>query len=294
MSGRTKRLLALASALMASGCATVRETPAPVAVPASDNPPPGFQYEYGSGEAGALQMAAFHAMLAYVADKVAHRPGESVVLAEDATLATPKWVPCGDKPFAVIFDVDETLLINLGFEERAARGEPYSPERWDAWERTGAAAVEAMPGALHGVEKLRGMKVTVVFNTNRSARNADATIAALKAAGLGDAVHGETLFLQGDDAMGSRKDGRRWTIAAKYCVLAMVGDQLGDFTDLYNAIPDPALRRTATIHGPGGGKWGKGWFVLPNPVYGTALKGSFDQVFPLDKRWAEPPKETKH
>jgi hypothetical protein len=33
---------------------------------------------------------------------------------------------------------------------------------------------------------------------------------------------------------------------------------------------------------------GRVWFVLPNPVYGTAIKGNFDEVFPADKRWADP------
>jgi hypothetical protein len=33
--------------------------------------------------------------------------------------------------------------------------------------------------------------------------------------------------------------------------------------------------------------WGHGWFVLPNPVYGTALKGDIDDVFPKDRRWTD-------
>jgi predicted secreted acid phosphatase len=130
------------------------------------------------------------------------------------------------------------------------------------------------------------MGVTVIFNTNRSAANADATARAIKAAGLGEAVHGQTLYLAGDDAMGSRKDGRRWTISRSYCVIALGGDQLGDFTDLFNAGQSVSARRDAT-RGPAIAKlWGAGWFVLPNPVYGSGLKGGFDDVFPADKRWA--------
>ncbi|WP_204304871.1 hypothetical protein, partial [Stenotrophomonas maltophilia] len=34
--------------------------------------------------------------------------------------------------------------------------------------------------------------------------------------------------------------------------------------------------------------WGHGWFILPNPVYGTGLKGQMDDVFPKDKQWADP------
>ena len=44
----------------------------------------------------------------------------------------------------------------------------------------------------------------------------------------------------------------------------------------------------ATLAAPVAAKWGAGWFVLPNPVYGSSLKGGFDDVFPADKRWAPP------
>ena len=58
-------------------------------------------------------------------------------------------------------------------------------------------------------------------------------------------------------------------IAARYCVIAMGGDQLGDFSDLFNTIKSPAERRAATLDGPIAALWGQGWFVLPNPVYGS-------------------------
>jgi hypothetical protein len=28
--------------------------------------------------------------------------------------------------------------------------------------------------------------------------------------------------------------------------------------------------------------------MLPNPVYGPGIRGGFDDVFPTDKRWADP------
>ena len=262
----------------------LHQPPPPPAPPAV---PPAYQFLYGSGEAGALQQSAFHALLAYVTDKVAHRPANSVVLAAGSPLVHATFVPCGAKPFAVVFDVDETVLLNLGFEARAATGVPYSDADWAAWEQSGGAATAVTPGAVHAVTDLRKAGVTVVFNTNRRAEAP--TIAALKAAGLGDAVHGETLFLQGDDATGSKKDGRRQTIAARYCVLAMAGDQLGDFSDLFNAAMPVAERRQLSVHSSAAGLWGKGWFVLPNPVYGTALRGGTDDVFPTDRRWTPHP-----
>jgi hypothetical protein len=34
--------------------------------------------------------------------------------------------------------------------------------------------------------------------------------------------------------------------------------------------------------------WGAGWFILPNPVYGTGLKGTIGDIFPPEKRWTDP------
>lgn len=273
------------------GAPVVAPSPTP---PAPPKVPPQFQYLYGSGEAAALSMQTWHALVGYVErDRtIQYRaPGTQigVVLTPTATLARPAFERCGLKPKAVLFDVDETVLLNLGFEyDDAANPRPYDETRWQAWERTGGRQVAAVPGAVEALAAIRKLGVTVVFNSNRSAANAAETAAAISGAGLGPAVHGETLFLSGDDAMGSRKDGRRARIAARYCVIAMGGDQLGDFSDLFNAGLAPSARRATTLSPAIAALWGNGWFVLPNPVYGSALKGGLDDVFPTDKRWAPP------
>ena len=121
---------------------------------------------------------------------------------------------------------------------------------------------------------------------------AEGTIAAIEAAGTGPAVHLETLFLRGDDAMGSRKDGRRARIAANYCVIALVGDNLGDFADVLNADESAiAARRAMVAHGQYAQLWGNGWFLMPNPVYGAWQKGSLDEVFPPETRWKPSPSD---
>ena len=274
-------------ALALSACATTPHTET-TALPAP-TVPPGMQYLYGSGEAAAQVLQTWRQLVGHVAQQVAASPRDSVVLAPGATLADPRWVACGTKPKAAVFDVDETVLLNLGFESNdAAHPAPYNQKTWDRWERTDVDKVAAQPGAVAALAALRRMGVTVIFNTNRSAANAAATTAAIDGVGLGPAVHGETLFLAGDDAMGSRKDGRRTRIAARYCVVAMGGDQLGDFSDLFNAALPPAHRRATVMAGPVAARFGAGWFAFPNPVYGSALKGGFDDVFPQDKRWAPP------
>jgi 5'-nucleotidase (lipoprotein e(P4) family) len=252
-----------------------------------------MQYLYGSGEAAALSEQAYTVLTDHVRMFMASRkakpgPRQSVVLAPGTTLERMDMLPCGEKPVAAVFDMDETAVLNLGYEyDDARQGKGYDPARWARWEQTGAAKVVAVPGAERAFDELRAMGVTVIVNTNRTAASADATAQALANAGLGRFTHGDTLFLKGDVDGKSGKDGRRAAIAARYCVAAMAGDQLGDFTDLFTGTP--AARRAAAASPPTSRAFGEWWFVLPNPVYGTAMAGGWDDLFPADKRWVDAP-----
>lgn len=255
--------------------------------------PAGMQYLYGSGEAAALSIQAYQALWAYFAKPIAERRAgravDSVVLSKGATLASPVFDKCGYRPLAVLLDIDETVILNMGYQvDEVRRGTGFDAERWARWEQSGAAKVVAVPGAAETLSALRQEGVTVVFNSNRDTRYGAQTSAALDAAGLGPAVPGKTLWLKGDVDGESGKDGRRQAISAQYCVVAIVGDQLGDFSDLFNAGYVPPVRRNLATASLVSDKWGSGWFLLPNPVYGTALKGDLGEIVPADRLWADP------
>ncbi len=259
--------------------------------------PGGMQFLYGSAEAAAISIQTYHFLWRFVNDRVldrrAGREVASVVLAPESTIQRMSFVPCADKPLAVVFDVDETVLLNTGYEaDEARRGTGFDAGRWGRWEATGEAQVEPVPGAAETIEAMRRRGVAVIFNSNRSSANAAGTIAALRAAGMGEAVHGETLWLKGDAPGGSAKDARRWAIAERYCVVAMVGDQLGDFTDLFAAgDAPPRIRRNLAAQTMVAPMWGTGWFLLPNPVYGAGVTGGYEEIFPPNLQWADPAEE---
>lgn len=298
-----KRVYIPVAAMALAGCATT-QTPATTAVASSDtiviqelppspaptSPPPSMQWLYGSGEGGAASIQAYHAFRDYVLAAARAQPAESVVLAEGSTLDSPRFVPCANRPLAVVLDADETVIQNLGYEyDEAVRQRSYHQNIWNRWEQTGANSVLPMPGAVTALRAVREAGVTVIFNSNRQAANAVHTQAAIEGASLGPARHGETLYLQGDIAPGSAKDPRRAAISQQYCVIAMAGDQLGDFSDLFNvrtlSVPD---RRRAATSGRFAQMWGNGWFMLSNPVYGPSIRGTYDDVFPRDRRWTDP------
>ena len=290
-----RSVLACISLIALAGCSAASDGDAkPVTVSASTVPdaPDSMRWLYGSGEAASASIQTFRAMADFVEARVKAAPRQTIAMGLQEAPGGIGSVTCERadgslKPYAVVFDVDETLLLNMGYEYwQASTGSAYDPEIWAEWERTGADYVMPVPGAVTGLRRMRQSGVTVIFNTNRNSDNAEGTVTAIAGAGLGNAVHGETLFLKGDDDSGSRKDGRRAIISERYCILAMAGDNLGDFADQFNesgkSVGD---RRELTSRGNIAQQWGNAWFMLPNPVYGASIRGNVDEVFPANMRW---------
>ena len=71
------------------------------------------------------------------------------------------------------------------------------------------------------------------------------------------------------------KKVRRDLIAADYRVIMLFGDDLGDFIACVRARPDPPCTAPATQASrkaaieQHAAYWGEGWYVLPNPMYGS-------------------------
>jgi 5'-nucleotidase (lipoprotein e(P4) family) len=270
-------------------------------------PPKTMQWLYGSSEAAALERLTFQSMTRYAIDANLRRSQgatvESAVLAAGTSLAAPLWRACAEnQPSAVILDIDETALLNSGWNYDAARrgDPPFDPPRWGEWEQNGAEMVEPVPGAAEAVDALRkaGLVVLFVSNRDRMIKGVDIaaqTVAALKRGGFGDVDAREHLFLNGDVATGSGKDPRRARVSETFCVVAMVGDQFGDFSDAFNApkladgkTTDVVARRALATSRAVRDRLGRGWYLLPNPVYGPGVAGGYDELFASDKHW---PKE---
>lgn len=296
----------MASAALLGGCAApppLADAPpppvaaaAPVVAPSSrpilglDDPAPDPErWTYGSGEAAGASIQAWRALADYAIAAAAKKPARSVPLGLPGASGGIGTVSCAGKQPAVILDADETAILNRGLQFWLASGNPPSRETSDQWTSTGAAQTAPVPGAVTGVRRLKEAGIAVIYNTNRPSRAAPGTIRAIEAAGLGATVHKQDLFLLGDDALGGDKDGRRATIAERYCVVALGGDNLGDFASMLN---DRTLgvqqRRERAARGELAQLWGNGWFLIPNTSYGYWQKGTMGEVFPPDARWAPP------
>lgn len=169
-------------------------------------------------------------------------------------------------PWAVVFDVDETVLSNAAyFVERGTA--PYSPESFAAWLDRDEAP--ALAGAAGFVEAVRGLGGRVVFLTDRPAETEAATVAALRHQGLWK--DGDLLLLRLDDA--DTKEVRRRCVetgkgrcaaAGPAAIAALLGDNIRDFVEVSGSAEAARLRAGAG----GDPRWGATFFMLPNPMYG--------------------------
>jgi len=173
-------------------------------------------------------------------------------------------------PTAVILDLDETVLDNTVYQARLLRdGASYSSKSWGEWVAAGEA--EAVPGAREFIAAARRLGHAVFYITNRDCKApaptaedaCPAKTATLRnLAALGIDANPERLLLRNErpEWNVSLKTQRRAFVASNYRIVALVGDDLGDFVDPRRYAGDRERLEP---------RFGDTWFVLPNPVYGS-------------------------
>lgn len=196
----------------------------------------------------------------------------------DAALADARWnaLPLPEQrramgfeslPPAVIADLDETLIDNSPYQARQVMaGGGFDPDSWRQW--VGEARAAAVPGALEFARCAQERGVALVYVSNRKHEGERApTVANLRTLGFPLAGgNDELVLLRGDQrGPGRDKSARRAWVAQRYRVLQLLGDNLGDFLDGVDATP--AARQAMT--GDYQAWWGRRWFMLPNPSYGS-------------------------
>ena len=165
----------------------------------------------------------------------------------------------------MILDVDETVLDNAPYQARLVlSGEEFSPETWAEWVREEAA--EPVPGALSFTRTAAERGVAVYYVTNRDHRLEPATRSNLRELGFPLPDGEDRLLTQGErEGWGSDKASRRAHVARDHRVLLLLGDDFNDFVSGVRASPE-AYRTLLDRHQD---RFGRDWFMLPNPTYGT-------------------------
>ncbi len=167
--------------------------------------------------------------------------------------------PRPDKPLAIITDVDETLLDNSPHSVKLIQtGETY-PRYWKEWVER--AQAQPLPGAVDFLKYADSQGVAIFYVTNRDERYRAATIENLRRDGFpqADSAH---MFMRED---GSGKEGRRKHIEETHAVVLLIGDNLNDFSSLFEK---KTIRERKRVADEMRRQFGDRFIVLPNPLYG--------------------------
>lgn len=245
----------VAAALAVSACAT----PGPAAEAPDRGPLPGLN------ATAWVQGSAGYEATALQTYRLAERALEEALADSSRSAVLDPGEGYRSRPPAVVLDVDETVLDNSPYQARLVRsGRDFSPETWAAWVREEAA--EPVPGALAFTRAADELGVAVFYVTNRDHRLEPATRANLRRRGFPLPEGPDRLLMQDErEGWGSDKESRRAYVAEDHRVLLLLGDDLNDFVSGTRSSTE-AYHRLRERHRD---HFGRDWFMLPNPNYGT-------------------------
>jgi len=164
------------------------------------------------------------------------------------------------KPKAIITDLDETVLDNSPAEiHQDLQGKGFDNTEWNKWTAKGEA--DTLPGSFSFFKYAASKGVEIFYISNRDENDRAGTLQNLQRFGFPNADNAHLLLRQNT----SGKEVRRQQVIATHDVILLLGDNLSDFTDLFDKkTVDQRLTTVQQLST----EFGNRYIVLPNSVYG--------------------------
>lgn len=164
------------------------------------------------------------------------------------------------RPKAIVTDIDETVLDNSPYAvHQGLKGKDYDSESWAVW--TSMADADTLSGALGFFKYAASKNVEVFYVTNRAEKERRSTLENLKKFGFpyADDTH---LILKTAE---SSKEPRRQQLAKNYDIVLLIGDNLSDFSTLFDRKTTEQRNQNVQLSAA---EFGKRFIVLPGANYG--------------------------
>lgn len=168
--------------------------------------------------------------------------------------------PLSSKPKAIVTDLDETVLDNSANEvHQDLQGKGFDPEQWKEWTSKGAA--DTVPGSFTFFKYAASKGIEIFYISNRDENDRTGTWQNLQRFDFPNADNAHLLLRQNT----SGKESRRQQVLADHDVILLLGDNLSDFSALFDKKP---YEERLAITKQQSGEFGNRFIVLPNPIYG--------------------------
>ncbi len=194
------------------------------------------------------QRAAEYRALCFQAYNIAHEKVDDIVKSNTI------------KPKAIITDIDETVLDNSPYEaHQVLQGRDYEASSWAAW--TAMASADTVPGSFSFFKYASSKGIEIFYVTNRSEDERAVTLKNLKKFNFPNADDAHIFLRQN----ASSKEPRRKNIEADHSIVMLLGDNLGDFSFLFDV--KNSEQRMQNVNNVAA-EFGSRFIILPNFVYG--------------------------
>ncbi|MCU7693177.1 5'-nucleotidase, lipoprotein e(P4) family [Haoranjiania flava] len=180
------------------------------------------------------------------------------------------------KPPAIVTDIDETILDNTpNSVHQAHLGKDFEQAAWNEW--TAKASADTVAGALTFFKYAASRGVQIFYVTNRYHHERAATLNNLQKYNFpyADEQH---LLLRTTTA---GKEPRRETISQNHEIIMLCGDNLSDFTSVFDKKSEEERTRQVKNNAA---LFGRKFIVLPNPNYGDWESAIYDYNYRLTPR----------
>ena len=178
------------------------------------------------------------------------------------------------KPYAVVTDIDETLLDNSPYDaQRAVNNLDFDSKTWKEW--TAKAICDTVPGSSSFFKYAASKGVTVFYITNRDEDEGAGTLKNLQLYHLPNADAAHLLLKNGT----SGKEARRLSVLKTHHIILLCGDNLPDFDALYDNHPAEEKRTVTTNKLMK--EFGERYIIIPNASYDDWENAMFNYNYNL-------------
>lgn len=250
-----KRLYFIASTCLVMACATPQKVTAPVA-PSSLVPNGKLWsslFQQKAAEYKALCIQAYN-IAQFRLDEAIQQPSP--------------------RPKAIISDIDETILDNSPYAvHQALGGKDYDFNTWLEW--TGKSNADTLAGALTFFKYAASKNIAIFYISNRDEKERAGTLQNLRRFNFPFADDNHLLLRENT----SGKEVRRQRVAANYDIVLLIGDNLSDFSDLFDK--KTTAERAGNVQRLFA-EFGNRFIVLPNANYGGWEDAIYGNRYDLD------------
>ena len=252
-----KLLFSFAAASMMLACSSSQSSLSNAqSGPSEDSKLSAVLWQQTSAEYEALCHQAFNAAAYRLA--IISNSGLDVIDQETGAAIVDQSSP--NKKMAIVMDLDETVLDNSPYNGwLIENNKTYNAESWTEW--CNLAKAELVPGALEFIEKFKNQGIKIMYISNRSVDDLEATISNLQNSGI--TVDRSDVLLKTEN---SEKIKRREQVMGSYNIVMLIGDNLADFTDAFDQ--KLSINERKVLIEKYRNDFGKKFIVLPNVMYG--------------------------